>query len=211
MIRPETIAVAIVEDQARVRSALELVIDGAHGMTCVGAFESAELLIGSNLARLDVVLLDLELPGMYGTEAIGPIRARWSRANVVVLTVHQEEDTVFDALCAGAVGYMLKTTSPATVVEAVREVHEGGAPMTPSIARRVMGFMRRGRNAVEALTNRETEVLDRLVQGKSNKQIAAELFVSPNTVAYHIKQIYHKMHVHNRAEAVARAMRSRRP
>lgn len=204
-----TMAVAIVEDQKKVRDMLELIIDGTHGMTCIGSFASAEELLESSLERIDVVLLDLGLPGMPGARAIGPIHDRWRSAEVLVLTVHQEEDLVFDAMCEGAVGYLLKTTRPAALVEAIKEIRDGGAPMSPSIARRVLGFVRRRRFSDESLTERELEVLDHLVECKTNQQIADELYISSNTVAFHIKQIYSKLHVHSRAEAVKRALRGR--
>lgn len=207
----QSIAVVIVEDNLKVLRALEAIVDGTVGMTCVGAYGCAEDLLASELARVDVVLLDLELPGMQGAEAIEPLRRRWKNVSTVILTVHQEEDVVFDALCAGAVGYILKTTPPAEIVAAIQDVHNGGAPMTPSIARRVLGFMHRRRSTDEELSPREREVLDRLTAGKSNRQIADELFISPNTVGFHIKKIYHKLHVHSRAEAVARVLRDRRP
>jgi len=200
------IRVAIVEDQDKIRSALEMIIDGTPGMLCVGAFESAEAFLESDLQGIDVVLLDIGLPGMSGTEAIAPIRNRWPRADLLMLTVYQDEERVFKAICAGAVGYLLKTTPPAQIVDAVREVNEGGAPMSPSIARKVVGLMRQPAAAAETLSDRENEVLNRIVEGKTNKQIADELMVSTNTVAFHLKQIYKKLHVHSRAEVVAKVM-----
>lgn len=200
------IRVAIVEDQDKIRGALEMIIDGTPGMLCVGAFESAEALLESDLQGLDVALLDIGLPGMSGTEAIAPIRNRWPGADMLMLTVYQDEDRVFKAICAGAVGYLLKTTPPAQIVDAVREVNAGGAPMSPSIARKVVGLMRRPAASAEALSERENEVLNRIVEGKTNKQIADELSVSTNTVAFHLKQIYKKLHVHSRAEVVAKVM-----
>jgi DNA-binding NarL/FixJ family response regulator len=203
-------AVVVVEDQTRLREMLELMIDGTHGMTCVGAFDSAESLFASALDAVDVVLLDLGLPGMHGTQAIRPIHERWAGADVLVLTVHQDEDHVFDAMCEGAVGYLLKTTQPSALIDAIREVRDGGAPMTPSIARRVLGFVKQRRFYDQALSEREIEVLDQLIECKTNRQIADTLFISPNTVAFHIKQIYRKLHVHSRSEAVRRTLRGRR-
>lgn len=203
-------AVVIVEDQQKLKDALELIIDGTSGMTCVGAFDSAEGLLSSSLEQIDVVLLDLGLPGMHGTLAIRPIRERWKAANVLILTVHEEEEHVFEAMCEGAVGYLLKPSQPADLIDAIQQVRDGGAPMTPSIARRVLGFVQRRRFYDESLTERELEVLDQLIECKTNRQIADELFISSNTVAFHIKQIYSKLHVHSRSQAVRRALRGRR-
>jgi DNA-binding NarL/FixJ family response regulator len=213
MKRPEyerPTSVVVVEDQKKLRDMLELIIDGTQGMTCVGAFDSAETLFASALGTIDVVLLDLGLPGMHGTQAIQPIVERWKGADVLVLTVHEEDEHVFEAMCAGAVGYLLKPTQPAELIAAIQQVREGGAPMTPSIARRVLGFIQRRRFHDDALTEREMEVLDHIIDCKTNRQIADELFISSNTVAFHIKQIYSKLHVHSRSEAVRRVLRGRR-
>ena len=202
------ILVAIVEDEARTRHALELLIDGTAGMTCAQAFESAEALLETDVGPdLDVVLLDIGLPGRSGLEAIEPVRARWPRADVLMLTVFDDEDQVFEALCRGASGYLLKNTPPAELLGAIGEVQAGGAPMTASIARKVVRFFQRTSAKEEALTDREREVLGHLVEGKTNRQIGEALFISENTVAYHLKQVYEKLHVHSRTEAVAKAMR----
>ena len=127
-----------------------------------------------------------------------------------MLTVYADEGQVFQALCAGATGYLLKNTPPTEIVEAIQDIHDGGAPMTASIARKVVTLFREPDDN-DALTERENEVLDQIIEGKTNRQIAEELFISVNTVAYHVKQIYEKLHVHSRAEAVAKAMRRRPP
>jgi DNA-binding NarL/FixJ family response regulator len=155
------------------------------------------------------VLLDIVLPGMSGINAIRPIRARWPRADILVLTVHQDEDRIFQAFCAGAVGYLLKVTPPAQITEAIFEVARGGAPMSPSIARKVVAFMRQGEFMDDVLTVREHAVLRKLIEGKTNQQIADEMFVSRNTVSFHLKQIFEKLHVHTRTEAVAKTMQNR--
>ena len=202
------ILVAIVEDEARTRNALELIIDGTPGMTCARTFEDVESLLAAEVGPdIDVVLLDIGLPGQSGLEAIEPIRTRWPRADVLMLTVFDDEDQVFEALCRGASGYLLKNTPPTEILNSISEVQAGGAPMTASIARKVVRFFRKTSVKEEALTDREHEVLQHLVDGKTNRQIAGALFISENTVAYHLKQIYEKLHVHSRAEAVAKAMR----
>lgn len=204
------IAVVIVDDEERVRKPLEILLDGMPGMVCVGTFPDAESFLLSKLDRVDVVLLDIGLPGMSGIEAIEPISRRWPRADVLIQTVYQDENRVFEALCAGATGYLLKNTPPVQIIEAIHEVQAGGAPMTPGIARKVVRLLHKPDYKEETLTGRENEVLERLIQGKTNHEIAEDLFVTTNTIGFHCKQIYKKLHVHSRAEAVAKAMKRRR-
>jgi DNA-binding NarL/FixJ family response regulator len=154
----------------------------------------------------DVCLLDIGLPGMTGLEALAQLRRQWPAAEFLVLTVFDDPDRVFEALKAGASGYLVKTTPPADVLEAIRDLKSGGAPMSASIARKVVSAFRRPDPASDGLTPREREVLDHLVAGETVRQIAEALFVSPTTVAFHVRQIYEKLHVHSRAEAVARAL-----
>jgi DNA-binding NarL/FixJ family response regulator len=207
---PPHIAVVIVEDDDVVRDALEVIIEDTAGMACVGGFAQVEPFIESDLRRVDVILLDIGLPGMSGLDAIKPIRGGWPAAEILMLTVYADERQVFQALCAGATGYLLKNTPPTDIVDAIRDIHDGGAPMTASIARKVVSLFREPDDN-DPLTEREDEVLDHIIQGKTNRQIAEDLFISVNTVAYHVKQIYEKLHVHSRAEAVAKAMRHRPP
>lgn len=206
------IAVVIVEDRESIRNALELIIDGTPGMICAGTFSDAESLLSTReYAQVDVVLLDIGLPGQSGVDAIGPIRTHWPTTSICMLTVHDDDDLIFDALCRGATGYLLKNTPPAQILDGIREMQAGGAPMTASVARKVVHFFRRPVVAEKALTPRENEVLQHVVDGKTNRQIAQALFVSENTIAYHIKQIYEKLHVHSRAEVVAKTMKRRIP
>lgn len=205
------IRVFIVEDQDPIREAFALLLGWTPGFACVGAAASAEAALTAALeASPDVVLLDIGLPGMSGTEALSRLRQRWPRAEFLMLTVHDDPDRVFEALQAGASGYLVKTTPPAEVLEAVRELHAGGAPMSASIARKVVTAFRQPDPDLGELSRREREVLDHLVEGKTVRQIADALFVSSSTVAFHVRQIYEKLHVHSRAEAVARAL-GRRP
>lgn len=208
---PPPVRVFVIEDLEGIRTALALLLSGTPGFACVGAAASAEAALSSDLeAAPDVVLLDLGLPGMSGVEALAPLRGRWPHAEVLVLTVHDAADRVFEALQAGASGYLVKTTAPADVLAAVRELYEGGAPMSASIARKVVEALRRPDPDTDTLSRREREVLDLLVAGKTYRQIAGALFVSPNTVAFHVKQVYEKLHVHSRAEAVAHVLGGRR-
>jgi DNA-binding NarL/FixJ family response regulator len=202
------IAVVIIDDDDRLRNALELILDATPGIVAVGTFDRVEAALEAELTRADVVLLDIGLPGMSGTEGIAPLRAKWPRAEILMQTVYQDDDQIFEALCAGATGYLLKNTPPAEIVGAIQDIHEGGAPMTATIARKVVRLFRQP-SVGDDLTEREEEVLGKIIEGKTNRQIADELFVSVNTVAFHVKQIYEKLHVHSRAEAVAKAMRRR--
>jgi len=150
----------------------------------------------------DVVLLDIELPGMNGIEALGALGRKWPEAEFLMLTIHDAEQRVFAALCAGATGYLLKSVSPPALIDAIHEVHGGGAPMSASVARQVIRTFRHSPEH-ESLSAREREVLDALIGGQTYRQIAESLFISVNTVAFHVKQIYQKLHIHSRAEAAA--------
>lgn len=157
----------------------------------------------------NVVLLDLGLPGMSGIDGITVLRKRCPEAAMVVLTVYEDNDRVFRALCAGATGYLLKNTPPAKLMEGLREANRGGAPMSPEIARLVIELFRRvhpPEKAQHNLTPQELRLLKLLVEGHSYKTAAAEMAVSINTVAFHIQNIYSKLQVHSKSEAVARAL-----
>lgn len=207
---PTLSRVFVVEDASRVRQALQLLLDGTPGFLCIGTADTAEAALVAELsASPDVVLLDIGLPEMSGTEALPLLRARWPRAEFLMLTVHEDEERIFAALRAGATGYLLKTTVPGAILDAIREVHVGGAPMSASVARQVVQTFQRPNPASELLSHRECEVLDALVEGKTYKQIADSLFVSVNTVGFHVKQIYQKLHVHSRAQAAAVVTRRR--
>ncbi len=203
-----TVRVFIIEDTVPIRQALELLLNGSPGYTCTGTAGSVEEVLDAPAGLApDVVLLDVELPGMNGIEALRPLRRHWPRAEFLMLTVHDDAERVFDALCAGATGYLVKTTPPANLLAAIREVFEGGAPMSASVARQVVKTFRRPEMQDDQLSPREQEVLDGLIEGKTYKQIAAHLYISPNTVGFHVKQVYEKLHVNSRAEAVALAVR----
>lgn len=201
------------EDERRTREGLRALIAGSAGFQCVGCWGSVEeALIAIRAANPQVTLLDLGLPGMSGIEGIGALRERCPESAFVVLTVYEDSERVFDALCAGAGGYMLKNTPPAKLLDALRDAVKGGAPMSSEIARRVIDVFRRFRPPEKSphnLTPHELRLLKFLVEGYSYKSAAAELGVSVNTIAFHVQNIYGKLQVHSKSEAVARALRER--
>ena len=205
------IRVAIVEDERRTREGLRSLIAGSTGFQCVGTWGSVEeALTAIRMAGPQVTLLDLGLPGMSGIEGIGALRDRCPGSTFVVLTVYEDSERVFDALCAGAGGYMLKNTPPGKLLDALRDAVKGGAPMSSEIARRVIDVFRRFRPPEKSphnLTPHELRLLKLLVEGYSYKSAAAELNVSINTIAFHVQNIYGKLQVHSKSEAVARALR----
>ncbi len=209
---PAPLSVAIVEDRREIRENLRVLIDGTEGFRCVGAFASMEEGLGGLDRNLpQVLLLDIELPGMSGIEGMRILRQRHPALNILILTVYEDDDRVMDALCAGACGYLLKRTSPARLIESIREAATGGAPMSPEIARRVIALfqtMRPPSGAGYDLTPHEIRILRLLVEGHNYKTAAVELGVSVNTIATHIKRIYEKLEVHSKSEAVSKALRS---
>jgi DNA-binding NarL/FixJ family response regulator len=207
------VKVAIIEDQREVREGLSILINGTPGFRCTGNFrtmEDALLMLSGQLP--DVVLTDIGLPGMSGTEGIRILKERFPDIPIVALTIYDHEGEIFDALCAGANGYLLKNTPPARLLESLREVLDGGAPMSPEVARRVIKLFREVRPPERAdhnLTHQETELLKLLIEGHNYKTAAAELSISINTVKFHLKNIYEKLQVHSKSEAVAKALRER--
>ncbi len=210
---PEIIKVAIVEDLRTLREGFRVLIDATPGFRCTGGFRSMEealARIGDDLP--DVALLDIGLPGMSGIEGVRRLKERHPDLLLIMLTVYDDDERVFEALCAGACGYLLKKTPPARLLESIKEAAEGGAPMTPEIARRVVELFRDIRPPARAdyrLTPHELRLLKLLVEGHNYKTAAAELSVSFNTICFHIRSIYEKLQVHSKSEAVAKALRHR--
>ena len=208
------IEVAIVEDRRATREGLALLIDGTEGYRCCGTYgtmEAALAEIGRNLP--DVALVDIGLPGMSGIEGARILKDRHPSVHLLMLTVYDDDERIFDAVCAGATGYLLKKTPPARLLEYIREALEGGSPMSPQIARRVITLFRRVRppeSAHQDLTPHEIRLLKLLVEGYRYEDVANQMGVSINTVRSHIKQIYSKLQVHSKSEAVAKALRSGR-
>jgi len=205
--------VLLVEDDRPAREGLRALIDGTSGYSCVGAHGSVEeALRASPREAPDVVLLDIELPGMPGSEGVRPLREKFPQASVVMLTVFEEEERVFESICNGACGYLLKKTPPARLLDAIAEVRAGGAPMSPEIARQVIRlFQTTGPPPkVEShLTPQETRLLALLAEGHSYKAAADRIHVSLNTVRNYVRSVYDKLHVHTKSEAVSKAIKAR--
>jgi DNA-binding NarL/FixJ family response regulator len=205
-----SIRVSIVEDHQQIREGLSVLINGTPGYQCLGAFRSMEEALDRVPAmRLDVMLIDIGLPGMSGIEGINSLRQHYPDLPLLVLTVYDDDERIFNALCAGASGYLLKKTPPARLLESIREVVQGGAPMSAEVARRVISLFQkyRPRSADYQLTPHETRLLTMLVDGHNYKTAAAELGVSINTVSFHMRHVYEKLHVHSKSEAVSKAIR----
>jgi DNA-binding NarL/FixJ family response regulator len=206
------IKVAIIEDQRRTRECLAAIVGGTPGCVTVGSFGSMEeALPVLERAPPDVALSDIGLPGMSGIEGVRRLKASHPATQILMLTVHDDDDHIFEAICAGASGYLLKDTPPARLVEAIREVQSGGAPMSPDIARRVVTMFQRiapPRNSPVDLTPRELEVLRLLADGHSYKTAADALDVSLDTLRSHVRNTYEKLHVHSKSEAVLKAFKT---
>ena len=206
--------VLIYEDNIDLRTSLVQLLSGSAGMELAGALDNCTQ-AEADMERLrpDVGLMDIDMPGCTGIEGLRRIKAVAPNINVVMLTVFEENDRVFDAICAGADGYLLKKISPSRLLDAIGEVRAGGAPMTPVIARQVLRLFPRvpSRRPSEephtSLSAREQEILGLLVEGYSYKMIAADRVISIDTVRSHIKKIYEKLHVRSMTEAVSKALR----
>ncbi|HSP87783.1 MAG TPA: response regulator transcription factor [Ignavibacteriaceae bacterium] len=211
--------VVVVEDNDSIREGLKILIDGTDGYECISVFSDCEGML-KQIEKLlpDVLLMDLGLPGMGGVEGIKKVKSLLPDLTVLVLTVYEENELIFDALCAGASGYLVKKTPPSKLLEAIKEAHDGGAPMSSNIARKVIDFFSQRDKIPEKkitppakssyfLTPREKEILTGLVEGHNFKFIADSLFISIETVRFHFRNIYKKLHVHSQSEAVAKAIR----
>lgn len=206
-----SIKVAIVEDEPAVRGSLEGILSRAKGCECVGSFASGEDAV-RDLPKLipSVVLMDINLPAMDGVECVRQLSQALPGTYFLMLTVHEDPDSIFNSLAAGASGYLLKPVRAAELLVAVKDVFAGGAPMTSNIARKVVQSFKRAAPSTpeaESLSPRETEVLDYLVKGYSYKEVAEAMSISYGTVHTHIERIYKKLHVQSRAQAVARYLR----
>jgi DNA-binding NarL/FixJ family response regulator len=210
---PKTINVAIIEDRRELREGLAMLINGTEGFVCKAKFGSME----EGLRRLgaedpDVVLCDIGLPGMDGIEGIKILKEKFPELLVIMLTIYDDDERIFNALCAGACGYLLKKTPPVRLLDALREAVAGGSPMSPEVARRVITLFREIRPPERAdydLSPHETRLLKMLVEGHNYKTAAAEIGVTVHAVSFHMRNIYEKLQVHSKSEAVAVALRDR--
>lgn len=202
------IHVSIIEDDEEIRKLLEILIDRSPGFSCKHVFSNCEDAVETiQLQNPDVVLMDVELPGMDGIEGIIKLKESIPNADFIMLTIRDDNDTIFRSLAAGATGYLLKDTPPAILLASIREVFDGGAPMTPDIARRVTQYFQPQKTSL--LTEREMEVLEMLCEGHNYTTVAKKLFISGHTVRAHIKNIYRKLQVSSRAEAVSKALKNK--
>lgn len=203
--------IVIVEDDRTLRDGLAALIDGTAGYRCVGRHASVEeALRGPRDSAPGVFLLDINLPGIPGSEGVKLLKARFPSAEVLMLTVYAEQDKVFESICNGAVGYLLKKTSPVKLLDAIREAATGGAPMSPEVARKVVTLFRKtapSASDTEALTGQELRLLQLLADGHSYQAAGTQLEISVNTVRSYIRNIYDKLHVHSKSEAVSKALR----
>lgn len=207
------IKVAVVEDHHKIREFLEFLLNSTEGFSCAGVFRTMEEALDRIAVDLpDIVLVDIGLPGMSGIEGIRRLKERHPKLPLVMNTVYDDDERIFDALCAGASGYLLKKMPPARLLDSIKEVAAGGAPMSPEVARRVIALFREihpPERADYQLTPHETRLLNLLVDGHTYKSAAAELNVSVKTVSFHLQRIYEKLQVHSKSEAVAKALRNR--
>jgi DNA-binding NarL/FixJ family response regulator len=208
------IKVAIVEDRRELREGLGMLINGTEGFICSGTYRSMEETLSAMAAAAppDIVLSDIGLPGMSGIEGIRLLKDRFPDLIILMLTIYEDDERIFDAICAGACGYLLKKTSPARLLEALKEAVQGGAPMSPEVASRVISLFREIRPPQRPeyeLSPHETRLLKLFIEGHNYKTAAAELGVTVHTVSFHLRSIYDKLQVHSKSEAVAKALRNR--
>ena len=201
------VRIAIFEDNDRLRESLVALFKGMDEYEVAGDYNNCN--DAANIARVyqpDVVLMDIDLPGDSGIKGVVKIKENHPNSAVIMYTVFEDDEKLFQCLCAGANGYLLKKTPPARLIDAISEVIEGGAPMSPSIARKVLNSFQQGKSLRYDLSPREAEVLQLLIKGYSAKMIAAELNVSFDTARYHLKNIYKKLHVNCGKEAIAKVL-----
>ena len=200
------ISVALFEDNYLLRDSYFQLINGTPGFTCVGAFDSAaDIIFKIKRSEPDVILMDIDMPGMNGIEAVQIIKQNFSNIYIIMQTVFEDDDKIFNAIQAGADGYILKKTPPAKILESITEVYNGGAPMTPSIAAKTLQLFRSGIKPMPdkktaQLTERQKEILEGIVTGMSYKLLAEKLSLSVDTIRYHVKNIYEILQVHSRFE-----------
>jgi DNA-binding NarL/FixJ family response regulator len=206
------INVSIIEDDRRVRESLSVLINGSENTRCISAYTSGEEALEEiGLKKPDVVLMDINLPGMSGIECVRKLKAKMPKIQVLILTMYEDDEKVFQSLVAGASGYLVKRTSPSELLNAIQEVYSGASPMSGKIARTVVEYFHKQQGAAsqhEPLSRREEEILGLLAKGYRYKEIADTLSISFETVRSHLKNIYDKLHVRSRTEAVVKYLRN---
>ncbi|GAB6283553.1 MAG: response regulator transcription factor [Ignavibacterium sp.] len=211
----EIINVVIIEDNKFIRNGWELILQNEKDFQIIGSYGSCEEAFkNEDIALADIILMDIGLPGISGIDGVKYLKEKFPKLIIIMCTIYEDDDKIFDALCAGAVGYLLKKTEPAQLASALRDAYYGGSPMTPSVARKIISIFQKkpvisfnGENV--ELTEREIQILTLMSKGKSYKEIANEIFLSIDGVTYHIRNIYEKLNVHSRSEAVAEGLKKR--
>ena len=213
MTGQSALAVSVVEDDRGTREGLAALIGGTPGFRCVGAYASVEEALARVAAAVpDVLLLDIHLPGMAGSEGVRHRRDKYPHTQVLMLTVFADEERIFESLCNGACGYLLKKTPPARLLEAITEARDGGSPMSPDIARKVVGALQKSsplEKPDQSLTPHETRIVRMLAEGDSYQDVGDRLGITVNTVRNYIRRIYEKLQVHTKSQAVSKALRGR--
>jgi DNA-binding NarL/FixJ family response regulator len=207
------IKVAIVEDNNTLRGSLSSLVGDAEGMTCVSSLSNLSNVV-SEFAKTqpEIILMDIGLPNISGIEGVRTVKSSFPDMQIIMFTVFEDDDKIFEAVRAGAMGYLLKKTPPNEIIDSIRELHGGGAPMSASIARKVIqAFQKPAENSLEQyqLTVREKEILFSLVDGLSYKKMAEKYSVSISTIRTHICNVYTKLHVHSKSQAVSKALRQK--
>ena len=203
------ISLVIYEDNDRLRESLELLLGTDTGFEIIGSYSNCtSVTMQMKTLTPQLVIMDIDMPGMNGIEGVRLIKTEFPDIKVIMYTVFDDDNRIFDCICNGANGYLLKNTSPLKLIQALQELSEGGAPMSPFVAQKVFQFFRNSKTGQEdfKLTPRETEILDFLVRGNSYKMIADKSFISIDTVKKHLQNIYHKLHVNCGTEAVVKAL-----
>jgi DNA-binding NarL/FixJ family response regulator len=213
-VQIKKIRVAIFEDNRNLRESLFNLLETSDQFTCVGAFANCERVVENiEETQPDVILMDIELPIVSGIEAVRMIREKYSDVKILMETIFEEDEKIFQSICNGAQGYILKSTPPEEILSSIKEIHNGGAPMSPVIASKVLRMFKFNLSGQSDssfnLSSREKEILKCLVEGMSYKMIADTCFISADTVNGHIKNIYRKLQVHSKGEAVAKAIKGK--
>jgi DNA-binding NarL/FixJ family response regulator len=212
IVTEQTVEVGIVEDDEAIRESLAAIINSTAGFSCTQVFDSYESAEKGLCLAPSVLLMDINLPGIGGIEGVRRLKAHFPSMQILMFTVYEENEKIFESLCAGASGYLLKKSPPQKIIEAIGEVMAGGAPMSATIARKVLDLFKAiAPPAIpdSNLTRREREILEHLVHGSTYKTISNDLFISIDTVSSHVRHIYEKLHVHSKSEAVAKALKHR--